>query len=41
MKGDFDMNQLKQTLSQYWLTIQGTLFPWLKEELGELTNKQK
>lgn len=35
------MNQLKETLSQYWLTIQGTLFPWLKEELGELTTKQK
>lgn len=35
------MNQLKETLSQYWLTIQGSLFPWLKEELGELTNKQK
>jgi len=35
------MNQLKETLSQYWLTIQGTLFPWLKEELGELTSKQK
>jgi len=35
------MNQLKENLSQYWLTIQGTLFPWLKEELGELTSKQK
>jgi len=35
------MNQLKETLSQYWLTIQGTLFPWLKEELGEPTSKQK
>ena len=35
------MNQLKETLSQYWLTIQGNLFPWLKEELGELTAKQK
>jgi len=35
------MNQLKETLSQYWLTIQGTLFPWLKEELGELTTKKK
>jgi hypothetical protein len=35
------MNQLKETLSQYWLTIQSNLFPWLKEELGELTSKQK
>ena len=35
------MNQLKETLSQYWLTIQGTLFPWLKEELGDLTDKQQ
>lgn len=35
------MNKLKETLSQYWLTIQGTLFPWLTEELGELTDKQQ
>ncbi len=35
------MNKLKKTLSQYWLAIQGTLFPWLKEELGELTEKQQ
>jgi len=35
------MNKLKETLSQYWLAIQGTLFPWLKEELGELTEKQQ
>lgn len=35
------MNQLRETLSQYWLTIQGSLFPWLKEELGELTEKQQ
>ena len=35
------MNKLKETLSQYWLTIQGNLFPWLKEELGELTTKQQ
>jgi hypothetical protein len=35
------MNQLKETLSQYWLKIQSNLFPWLKEELGELTSKQK
>lgn len=35
------MNQLRQTLSQYWLSIQGSLFPWLQEELGELTQKQQ
>jgi hypothetical protein len=31
------MNQLKETLSQYWLTIQGNLFPWQTEELGKPT----
>jgi len=35
------MNQLRETLSQYWLDIQGSLFPWLKEALGELTEKQQ
>ncbi len=35
------MNQLRETLSQYWLNVQGSLFPWLKEELGELTQKQQ
>jgi hypothetical protein len=35
------MNQLKETLSQYWLTIQSNLFPWLFEPLGELKSKQK
>jgi len=29
------------TLSQFWLTVQGGLFPWLAEELGELSEKQK
>ena len=33
--------QLRETLSQYWLNIQGSLFPWLKEELGEVTEKQQ
>jgi hypothetical protein len=33
------MNRLRERLSQYWLNIQGSLFPWLKEELGELTEK--
>ena len=35
------MNRLRDTFSQYWLNIQGSLFPWLKEELGELTQKQQ
>lgn len=32
---------LTGTLSQFWLTVQGTLFPWLAAELGELSGKQK
>ncbi len=32
---------LRDTLSMYWLTIQGNLFPWLEEEIGSLTKKQK
>jgi len=32
---------LPGTLSQFWLTVQGTLFPWLEKELGELSQKQK
>ena len=35
------MCNLRETLSQYWLTIQGSLFPWLQEELGKLTQKQQ
>jgi len=35
------MSKLRETLSQHWLTIQGSLFPWLTEELGELTKKQQ
>ena len=35
------MSFLAGTLSQFWLTVQGTLFPWLAEELGELSEKQK
>ena len=30
-----------KTLSQYWLRIQGNLFPWLEEQLGELTEKEE
>ena len=29
------------TLSQFWLLLQGSLFPWLAGELGELSAKQK
>jgi hypothetical protein len=32
---------LRETLSQAWLTIQRSLFPWLAEELGDLTKKQQ
>jgi hypothetical protein len=35
------MSSLRESLAQYWLNIQGSLFPWLKEELGELTEKQQ
>jgi len=31
----------EKTLSQYWLRIQRSLFPWLEEELGELTEKEQ
>jgi len=32
---------LDGTLSQFWLTVQGGLFGWLEEELGELNAKQR
>jgi transposase len=35
------MNKLRDTLSQAWLNIQSSLFPWLSEELGPLTEKQQ
>ncbi len=35
------MAQLHEELSQIWLRIQGTLFPWLEAELGPLTEKQQ
>ena len=35
------MSKLRDTLSQYWLNVQGSLFPWLTEELGPLTKKQQ
>jgi hypothetical protein len=35
------MSFIVGTLSQAWESIQGTLFPWLEEELGELSAKQQ
>jgi hypothetical protein len=35
------MSQLTETLSHYWNKIQGSLFPWLEEELDPLTEKQQ
>ncbi len=35
------MSCLRDSLAQYWLNIQGSLFPWLTEKLGELTEKQQ
>jgi transposase len=35
------MTKLLKELSHYWLNIQGSLFPWLKEELGPLTEKRQ
>lgn len=35
------MSSSKSKLSQFWLTIQRGLFPWLAEELGPLTERQK
>jgi len=32
---------LAETLSQFWLTVQGGLFSWLEAELGELNEKQQ
>src|SRR3990172_977336 len=35
------MSFLAGTLSQFWRTVQASLFPWLEEELGELSEKQR
>ena len=35
------MNQTRQALSNIWNRFQASLFPWLQEELGELTGKQQ
>jgi len=31
---------LFDNLSGYWFRIQDSLFPWMEEKIGELTNKQ-
>ena len=31
---------LFDNLSGYWFRIQDSLFPWMEERIGELTNKQ-
>lgn len=35
------MGQLVNKISEYWGIIQGSLFPWLEEELDPLTEKQQ
>ena len=35
------MGRLHKELSQTWLRIQGSLFPWLEEDLGPLSKKQQ
>lgn len=40
-QGHHSMSRLTTTLSQYWGKIQGSLFPWLEEELNPLTKKQQ
>ena len=32
---------LRDTLAQKWEQIQGSLFPWLTEEIGEINEKQQ
>lgn len=32
---------LRDTLAQKWEQIQGSLFPWLVEEIGEINEKQQ
>jgi len=35
------MNSTLSRIAQYWQNIQGVLFPWLEEEMDELTEKQQ
>ncbi len=32
---------LRDTLAQKWEQIQGSLFPWIVEEIGEMSEKQQ
>ena len=41
LEKDQQMKRLHETLSQTWWNIQSSLFPWLSEELGPLTEKQQ
>ncbi|SER72289.1 hypothetical protein SAMN05421690_10601 [Nitrosomonas sp. Nm51] len=41
LEKDQQMKRLHETLSQAWLNIRGSLFPWLSEESGPLTEKQQ
>jgi hypothetical protein len=41
LENHHQMNRLHETLSQAWLNLQSSLFPWLTEELGPLTAKQQ
>lgn len=40
-QGSHSMSQLTMTISHYWDRIQGSLFPWLAEELDPITEKQQ
>ena len=35
------MSRLQEFFAPYWQSIQSTLFPWLEEALGSLTEKQQ
>jgi len=40
-KKAWSISMLRDTLAQKWEQIQGSLFPWLSEEIGELNEKQQ
>ena len=35
------MSRLQEFFAPYWLSIQDSLFPWLEQALGPLTDKQQ
>ncbi len=41
MKNQAPISQAQLSLSSIWFHFQGHLFPWLQEELPELTRKQQ